>query len=101
MASPAIFSDSPPDRDDQVPVGSGLTGDMGDKQASPMPAKQDQMRAFIGRIKKWTTEIEDFSRQFPAFAEFGRKMKEAAIEGMTRVASQMQSQPGGGAQPPV
>lgn len=66
-----------------------------------MPDQRKQNEAFVSRIKQWTTEIDDFARQYPAFADYARKAKDALIEGMTRTMAKAQRSPQAQQAPPI
>jgi hypothetical protein len=73
------------------PGAAGLVGGQG---PSPMPDQRKQNEAFVGQIRQWNQELDDFARQFPAFSKYAGKAKDALIEGMTRtMAAQQRSQP--------
>jgi len=90
--------DGPPDRSSMAPGAAGLVSE---QQASPMPDQKKQNEAFVSQIKKWNTELDDFARQYPAFADAARKAKDALIEGMTKSLSQQQRSPSAQQSPPI
>jgi len=55
--------------------------------------QQDRSRAFVGQVKNLHTQLDDISRNNPAFAPYARRAQEALKEGMVRTLSEMQSQP--------
>jgi len=66
--------------------------------AGPDPAsrgadQEKQNRNFVNQVKQIHTQLDDISRQYPAFASFGRKAQEQLKEGMVKTLAEMQSQP--------
>jgi hypothetical protein len=91
MASPAV---GPPARGGEEEQSATTQQMVGQEQAGQGADKEQQNRAFVGQVKQIHTQLDDISRQYPAFASFARKAQEQLKEGMVKTLSEMQSQPG-------
>lgn len=84
----------PPSRGEETPSGATTQQMVGQDQAGQGADKEQQNRAFVNSVKQLHTQLDDISRQYPAFASFARKAQEQLKEGMVKTLSEMQSQPG-------
>src|SRR6266404_813791 len=91
MASPAVGP--PPSREGEQPSDVTTQQMAGQDPASRGADKEQQNRAFVSQVKQIHTQLDDISRQYPAFASFARKAQEQLKDGMIKKLSEMQSQP--------
>jgi hypothetical protein len=91
MATPAIGP--PPGRDEALPSTATTATMVGEDPATQGADREQQSRAFVSQVKTMHTQLDDISRQYPAFASFARKAQEALKDGMVKTLSEMQSQP--------
>lgn len=66
---------------------------VGQDPAGKSADREQQNRAFVSQVKQLHTQLDDISRQYPAFASYARKAQEALKDGMVKTLSEMQSQP--------
>src|SRR5882672_3078162 len=83
----------PPSRGDEAPPSATTQQMVGQDQSGQGADQEQQNRAFVNQVKQLHTQLDDISRQYPAFASFARKAQEQLKEGMVKTLSEMQSQP--------
>jgi hypothetical protein len=96
-AGPVASIGGPPGRDSMNMNPEGLVGET---QSATVPNQQEKSKAFVGKIRQFHSELDDFARQFPAFSKYARQAKDAITEGLTQVLSEMQNS-SAGSQPPI
>jgi len=81
-AAPVMSMQEPPERNGPMMGPEGLVG----QAPSPAPTdNQDQSKAFISKIRQFHADLENISRQYPAFSKAAKQAKDAITQGMSEV----------------